>query len=459
MLIFNTKIVIKLQKIVREPLQWWRDRFQQAHPSSQDDDLFCDSDDVFFQNIDQFFLSGDFHEQSEETLDNSDDEPPVQHSNDDLSSHWARRKISRKVVSRMIRVSPRNQERYCLFLLLLHVRGPTSYTDLLTVDNFTCSSFHQACLLRNLLDEDEAYVYTLREAVTCDMPRQLRRLFAHILLYCDISDPYALYLQFREEFFDRLYLNDEMLAERISLLDIQRHLNAANKSLRDFELDLPNVDLSAEPTAPSFNITISTNEVTRIEPTLNAEQRECSNEILSSIENHDPSHPNMFFIDGPAGSGKSYLYNFLIHKLRSLFKDVSASALTGLVSTLLVDGMTTHSTFKVPVPCYENSACALSSTDPYADFLRSVSCFIIDEVSTMEIEVFDAIDRLLRDLMTNDVPFGGKVIVFGGDFRQILPVVKKGSATEIIEKCVLRSPLWAHCCLFKFTANMRLTTD
>ena len=77
----------------------------------------------------------------------------------------------------------------------------------------------------------------------------------------------------------------------------------------------------------------------------------------------------------------------------------------------------------------------------------------------MEIEVFDAIDRLLRDLMSSNVSFGGKVIVFGGDFRQILPVVKKGSATEIIEKCVLRSPLWAHCRLFKFTANMRLTAD
>ena len=58
----------------------------------------------------------------------------------------------------------------------------------------------------------------------------------------------------------------------------------------------------------------------------------------------------------------------------------------------------------------------------------------------MEIEVFDAIDRLLRDLMSNDVPFGGKVIVLGGDFRQILPVVKKGTPTEIIEKCVLHSP-------------------
>jgi len=44
---------------------------------------------------------------------------------------------------------------------------------------------------------------------------------------------------------------------------------------------------------------------------------------------------------------------------------------------------------------------------------------------------FEAVDRTLRDLMKTvnplleNKPFGGKVIVFGGDFRQILPVVIK----------------------------------
>ena len=39
----------------------------------------------------------------------------------------------------------------------------------------------------------------------------------------------------------------------------------------------------------------------------------------------------------------------------------------------------------------------------------------------------EALDRSLQDVMNNDLPFGGKVIVFGGDFRQVLPVVRKGS--------------------------------
>ena len=45
---------------------------------------------------------------------------------------------------------------------------------------------------------------------------------------------------------------------------------------------------------------------------------------------------------------------------------------------------------------------------------------------------FEALDRSLRDILqledpqSVEKPFGGKVVVVGGDFRQILPVVKKG---------------------------------
>ena len=40
---------------------------------------------------------------------------------------------------------------------------------------------------------------------------------------------------------------------------------------------------------------------------------------------------------------------------------------------------------------------------------------------------FEALDRILKDIMKehnkSDFIFGGKVIVFGGDFRQILLVI------------------------------------
>jgi ATP-dependent DNA helicase PIF1 len=49
---------------------------------------------------------------------------------------------------------------------------------------------------------------------------------------------------------------------------------------------------------------------------------------------------------------------------------------------------------------------------------------------------FETLDRTLQDLMSGtskaDNIFGGKVVVFGGDFRQILPVIPKGTRSEIV---------------------------
>ena len=33
------------------------------------------------------------------------------------------------------------------------------------------------------------------------------------------------------------------------------------------------------------------------------------------------------------------------------------------------------------------------------------------------------IDKLLKEIMNNQEPFGGKIVVLSGDFRQTLPVV------------------------------------
>ncbi|XP_076883416.1 uncharacterized protein LOC143532179 [Bidens hawaiensis] len=50
---------------------------------------------------------------------------------------------------------------------------------------------------------------------------------------------------------------------------------------------------------------------------------------------------------------------------------------------------------------------------------------------------FEALDRSIKDIFksaygaSSELPFGGKVIVFGEDFHQILPVVPCGSRQQI----------------------------
>ncbi|CAN1298320.1 ATP-dependent DNA helicase PIF1 [Linum perenne] len=74
----------------------------------------------------------------------------------------------------------------------------------------------------------------------------------------------------------------------------------------------------------------------------------------------------------------------------------------------------------------------------------------------------EALDRTLRDLRQDhsknkaERPFGGISIVFGGDFRQILPVIKKGSRSEITGASLKKSYLWDHLTHIKLSQNMRL---
>jgi ATP-dependent DNA helicase PIF1 len=53
--------------------------------------------------------------------------------------------------------------------------------------------------------------------------------------------------------------------------------------------------------------------------------------------------------------------------------------------------------------------------------------------------VVESLDISLQDIMSCALPFGGKVMVFGGDFRQVLPVVAQGMRTQIIDAMLLWS--------------------
>ena len=57
-------------------------------------------------------------------------------------------------------------------------------------------------------------------------------------------------------------------------------------------------------------------------------------------------------------------------------------------------------------------------------------------------QAIGALDRSLRDIMGCDTPFGGKVMLFGGDFRQVLPVVPRGTRAQITDATLLRSYIW-----------------
>lgn len=57
-------------------------------------------------------------------------------------------------------------------------------------------------------------------------------------------------------------------------------------------------------------------------------------------------------------------------------------------------------------------------------------------------KMIETFDLLLKDLLNTNILFGGKVIVFGGDFRQTLPVVRNGKRDDFIYQSLLYSDIW-----------------
>ena len=70
-------------------------------------------------------------------------------------------------------------------MLLLHVKGATSFDDLRTVNNVQYNTFVETCLALGLIADDEEWKRAMSEAAFWMMPRQLRRLFVRILIYCN----------------------------------------------------------------------------------------------------------------------------------------------------------------------------------------------------------------------------------------------------------------------------------
>ena len=130
-------------------------------------------------------------------------------------------------------------------------------------------------------------------------------------------------------------------------------------------------------------------------------------------------------------------------------------ATTGIAATLLKGGRTVHSGFKLPVPLLDTSVSSMRLTSPEAEVLRQASLIIVDEITMLDKNGLRCIDKLLHEVTGNDQPFGGKVFIVGGDFRQTLPVVARGTRTDIVERCIKTSRLWRHFTQLTLTTNMR----
>ena len=69
--------------------------------------------------------------------------------------------------------------------------------------------------------------------------------------------------------------------------------------------------------------------------------------------------------------------------------------------------------------------------------------------------VAEAIDRTLQDLLNCDRPFGGKLTIFTGDFKQCLPVIPGADRSAVVNATLRNSYLWNSMERYYLTSSMR----
>ncbi|CAN0922373.1 ATP-dependent DNA helicase PIF1 [Linum grandiflorum] len=258
-----------------------------------------------------------------------------------------------------------------------------------------------------------------------------------------------------------LYNDYQQACQALGLLATDDEWN----SLSHFHLPLPTNtpslhqedDLVSQHLA--FDITQEQANYHRSRACLNEDQQKAHDAVFQSMQTNSGK---LFFLYGHGGTGKTYLYNCIISRVRSLGQIAIVVASSGIAATLLPGGVTAHSQFKIPIEVDHASTCAIKKGTTLARLLQLATLIVWDEAPMVHKYSFEAVDRTLCDLMNTPTegpdykPFGGKTVLLGGDFRQTLPVITNGTRGDNIEASLTRSYLWHYCTLLQLHTNMRL---
>jgi len=240
------------------------------------------------------------------------------------------------------------------------------------------------------------------------------------------------------------------------------------KTLEDFELPFPaQLAASGEATVSEeqakYNVTRQVQQLARYIPLLNQHQRSIYDNVIDAI--HDPKLVDKtFFVDGLGGAGKTFLYGCLLSKVRSI-GDITLSMASSSIAALLLEGScTAHSRFKIPIAgLCGSSTCYVPLNNPQAALIQVARFIVWDEAPMAHKHVFEVVNRTLQHVLgavdpaLKDILFGGKVVVMGGDFRQLLPMVPWGMKGQIMDANLKRSAiLWHNVKVRHLHENMRV---
>ena len=401
---------------------------------------------------------------------------------DKQGKEWIKRTARSEdtVIGRVHTVNPVAGEVFYLRILLHnnHCRGKTSFEALKKLENGrVCETYKEVCRELGLLRDDLEWERVLEECAVTKLCPQIRELFIIILMFCQPSNPAALFQKFWHTWVDdfeqrsrkQSIILDENQLWTMLLLDLELQLQSFEKELVDFGLPKPNTeDINRVQTITNTDPVVIREEkdysigdleesVKRTVPMFTQEQKEIFETILKAVRKQESI---CVFIDARGGCGKTFLLNTILSAVRSLEPSgcvALAMATTGIASNLLNLGRTFHSRLKAPLTATEESLLQVSAQSSLAKLIRIARLLLIDEATMLDRLQLEALDRTLRDLTGSpNVPFGGKIVLLAGDFRQCLPVVPRANRAGTVGHCINASNLWQYFKIMQLTENMRV---
>ena len=389
-----------------------------------------------------------------------------------------------QALGRMFNVKPTAGELYYLRLLLLHLPGATGWNDFMRrapqgQDGPAPKTYREACRAFGLLHDDAEAFQMLRDAVemVCLSHQKMHELFAEALVWCDVADPVPFWQKYqkllqeqRDARCDSTFagFSDQGLAVE-SYRVVDEVLQGYHFHPSTFGIEAPSPE-AIDPRRAFREYSVELRDPAGMlreralceAMQLYPEQSEAFDAIADKLADI-LGRGNVFYIDGPGGSGKTFLYTKLLRHVRAQGQIALAVSMSGIAALLLEGGRTAHSRFRLPVPLpLEGVVCNVKPRSVLADLLRDAAIIVWDEAPTAPKAAVQAVDELFRDLLgCSHLPFGGKVVVLGGDWRQIPPILRRVEE-KAIKSFTLRSlPWWrsGHISHFALTRNMRAGGD
>jgi hypothetical protein len=337
---------------------------------------------------------------------------------------WQPRVRNRMKVARLPNISSHQLELAALRMILLVARGALSFVDLLTWNGHTYATFRDAARAAGMFeDEDEAMCVFAEIARTGVSVTSLREQFCAVLVFCAPVNPVELFNMFAP---DLMYDEVSPASCNATLIDIDRIMRSTyGKSLRDaeFNFHFASDDIDAEVLLPPIcGVDPNVALLQQLRPLLSAEQLHAVDCVTASVMGL--SEVNVFGVLCSAGTGKTLFANYVACSLRMQGLVVICVAASALAASLLEGGHTAHHTLHIPIPANDSTFCSFTASERL--LMKQAHAIIWDEVSMVHRDVAETVSRSLQDIMRVDRPFGGKTVIFMGDFKQLLPVVRGG---------------------------------